>query len=97
MLKYFVKILKCFQQSDFHSLASSSHISFLSPCENKIGLNPIEVDWSINDTDDNQIEPTIDDESISDYVDQPGKEKVSNQIDVDGKLMYKASVIRQGA
>ena len=25
---------------DFHSLSSSSHISFLKPCGNKIGLNP---------------------------------------------------------
>ena len=75
---------------DFHSLASSSHISFLKPCGNKIGLNPIEVDWSINDTDDNQIQPTIDDESISDYVNQPGKEKVTINIHLIAKLMYKA-------
>ena len=81
------------------SNTTGHQITFLKPKGTKVALNPVEIDWSIDEYDssvDDVEEFQADtDMSISDYIDQPGKEKVNRQVEVDGKLMYKASIVRQ--
>ena len=82
----------------FNTAKSNCQITFLKLNGTKVGLNPLEVDWSLDEHDNNHNVEEGDDNSvcsISDYIDQPGEIKISPQVEVDGNLMYKASVIRQ--
>ena len=75
-------------------------ITLLRPKGTKVGLNPVEVDWSLDDYDNglnvtDVEDETTEDASIADYIDQSGTEKVDSQVEIDGKLMYKASIVCQ--
>lgn len=87
------------QKCDYSELANH-RVTFMKPKGIKVGLNPIETDWSLDEFDSSNVEDIEDvqeenDTSISDFIDQPGTEKIACQVEVDGKLMYKASIIRQ--
>ena len=87
------------EKCDFSALSNSTgrQITFLKPKGMKVGLN--RLDWSLDEYDDvediDEVQEDEGDVSISDYIDQPGKEKIDREVEVDGKLMYKASIVRQ--
>ena len=89
------------EKCDFSALSNSTgrQITFLKPKGTKVGLNPFGIDWFLDEYGDvediDNIQEEEGDVSISDYIDQPGKEKIDREVEVDGKLMYKASIVRQ--
>ena len=52
-------------------------------------LNPLEIDWSLDEYDNvediDEVQEEEGDVSISDYIDQPGKEKIDRGVEVDGR------------
>lgn len=97
-----------YENFNFVSLALNE-VTLLKPfVKSKVGLKPTEIDWSheeyTNIEDDQDIseehlsteEISNDSHLIIDYVEEPSScIKIDNQIMIDGKYYYKASVIRQ--